>query len=362
MKKILLFGGTFDPIHHGHIGLLGIVKDKLNIDDVYLIPTKQPPWKDKMAPLEHRLAMIHLAIPKTHFHISSYEVEQEGVNYTIDTVRHFKKLFPNDEIYYLIGSDQANLFHEWKEADQLAALAQFVVYGRPGYGLSRQNVDKYHMMVVEGKRFEISSTDIRALKSLDTFWDVIEYILKHDLYFTPKLRSYYDDERWLHVVSVAKLAYEIAWDNHLDAGKATQAALLHDIGKKGDQKEYLKLLIEENPSLKDVPSFSIHQYAGAYLSKRDFGITDEEVLDAIAYHASAKPKMNWIGEILYAADKIEPLRGFDSKELIASCKADYHQGFIEVLKANYEYHKEKGKPFKYHLTADAMKYYLGDNE
>jgi nicotinate-nucleotide adenylyltransferase len=94
------------------------------------------------------------------------------------------------------------------------------------------------------------------------------------------------------------------------------------------------------------------------LAKRDFGITDEEVLEAIRYHASAKPDMKPLGKVIYASDKIEPRRGFDSRNLISSCLRDYHQGFIDVLKDNYAYHNQKGLAFNHYLTAEAIKYYL----
>ncbi|MFA5236201.1 MAG: nicotinate (nicotinamide) nucleotide adenylyltransferase, partial [Bacilli bacterium] len=202
MKRILLFGGTFDPIHLGHLGLLRIVKEKLAIDEVILLPTKQPPWKSEMAPIEHRLAMLQLALSGTGYEVNPYEIERSGVNYTIDTVLHFKSLYPNDSLYYLIGADQAALFHEWKQSEAIAANAKLVVYGRPGYDFARANVEKYHMLVVEGRKFDVSSTAIRSLHSLDMPWPVIEYIIDHDLYFAPKLKSYYDPERFLHVVSV----------------------------------------------------------------------------------------------------------------------------------------------------------------
>jgi nicotinate-nucleotide adenylyltransferase len=360
MKRILLFGGTFDPIHYGHVGLLHIVKRQLLIDEVDLIPTKQPPWKVDMAPIKHRLAMINLALEDAAYKICTYEIEQPDIAYTIDTVRYFKHQFPDDELYYLIGSDHASVFHEWKQADELAKLAKFIVYRRPGYPLSRQSIERFHFLIMEGKRFEVSSTRIRALQSLDMPFVIIEYIIKHNLYFSKKLQSFYDKKRFLHVMSVAKLAHDIALSNQLDASKATIAALLHDIAKNLDQNISQKMIMAADPSLVSAPLFSIHQFAGALLATQEFGIVDEEILDAIRYHASAKPQMNPLGKVLYAADKIEPLRGFDSKPLIASCLKDYHQGFIDVLQANYEFHQEKGKPFKYDITAEAIKYYLED--
>jgi nicotinate-nucleotide adenylyltransferase len=360
MKRILLFGGTFDPIHLGHLGLLGIVKEKLLIDEVILLPTKQPPWKSEMAPIEHRLAMLQLALAGTGYQVSSYEIEEPGVNYTIDTINYFHGKYPHDTLYYLIGADQAALFHEWKQSEAIAAKAQLVVYGRPGYDFTRQNVEKYHMSVVEGRKFDISSTAIRQSHSLDMPWPVIEYILDHDLYFAPKLKSYYDPERFLHVVSVAKLAYQIAESNRLDVGKATCAALLHDIGKNVNKELGRQMIKEDDPKLSELPEFSVHQFVGAILAKRDFGINDEEILEAIRYHASAKPDMTPLGMIIYAADKIEPRRGFDSRNLISSCLHDYRQGFIDVLKDNYAYHDQKGLAFKHYLTAEAIKFYLED--
>ena len=117
---------------------------------------------------------------------------------------------------------------------------------------------------------------------------------------------------------------------------------------------------EHFPEYKDFPEWSFHQFVGAYLAKEYFGIEDEDILSAIEFHSTGKPHMSPLGKVVYAADKIDPLRGYDSRSLIASCKKQYYLGFLDVLAANQAYLTKQGYVVDNPLTRDCYKLYLGE--
>ena len=112
------------------------------------------------------------------------------------------------------------------------------------------------------------------------------------------------------------------------------------------------------PEYISMPEFSYHQFVGAYIAQEEFGIEDVFILDAIKYHATGRALMTNLEKIIYAADKIEPTRGYDSSALIEAMKKDYEKGFIEVLKHNKEYLLGQEKDIHNPLTDECMDYYL----
>ena len=169
MKNIVLFGGAFDPIHDGHINMAKEASSQLDAD-IFFIPAKISVWKSESAPIEDKIKMVELAIKgQSRFHISRFEADsQKDVNYSIDTVEHFKKEFPDSELYYLIGADQVNNFHKWKDAKKLSSLAKIAFFKRPDLDISLKNVKEYQMVEIKGKLKDESSSNIRELKSLET--------------------------------------------------------------------------------------------------------------------------------------------------------------------------------------------------
>ncbi len=354
--NIILFGGSFDPIHLGHINMAEQASKQLDADVIFL-PSKVAIWKSDSVSINHKINMLALAIKDyPRFHIDLFEADKErGQNYSIDTVRYFVKKYPNDQIYYLIGADHVNYFHKWKDADKLAKLAKIIFFARPNYKLSEENIQKYQMQRIVGDLKDISSTDIRTLKSLELDKRVIDYIVTNNLYFVPKIRSFIGDKRFNHSVSVASLAYDIAKSNHLERpDKAYITGLLHDLGKETDPKPIIDRYYKD---YLDMPRFSFHQFVGEYLARKEFGIVDQEILEAIKYHATGNKNMSLLGRIIYAADKIEPTRGFDSTDLINEMMLDAEKGFVIVLKANKEFLISKGKMVNDRLTSDCFKYY-----
>lgn len=364
MAKIILFGGSFDPIHNGHLKVAAKAKLALKADRVIFVLARTPRWKESVIYAKKRLDMLKIALNDyPEFEISLFEYKsKEQINYTIDTIAYFKKLHPRDEIFLLIGFDQLEKLHDWRNIEDLAKMAKIVAYGRNGAIFSESNAKRFAVTVLNEELYDVSSTDIRNFVSVDVPIKVLEYIVDKDLYFIPKVRSYLTAPRFSHSVSVAFLALRIAAENNLDYSQAFIAGLLHDIGKEAEEQDKLIIMKTYYPDQLDLPRFAFHQFVGHKLAHDSFGIRDEAILNAIKYHATGRDNMGAVEMIIYAADKIEPLRGFDSSSFISCCLKNYELGFIEVLKDNKRYLINKGLDISNRLTQACMKYYLEEKE
>ena len=363
MKNIVIYGGGFDPIHNGHLNMALNASKELDAE-VFFVPAHVSVWKERSEVTdEDKVKMVELAIKYSgcpRFHLSLFEIEnKQDSNYTIDTVKHFKEEYPDSNLYLLIGTDQANKFDQWKECEELAKLSQITVFERPDYTLDQKNVDRFNILILKGEQVDAAASEIRACKSLNVPYPIIEYIISHELYFTNRIKSYMKERRYLHSVSVAKLAYEIAEANHInDSWKYYMTGLLHDIGKDLPISEQKAVVEAHFIEYKDFPPQIIHQFVGRYIAENEFGINDEEILDAIEYHTTGHPGMNLMAKIVYAADKIEPTRGFDGSELIHAMKVNAEQGFITVLEANKEYFVSRNIPYDNFLTKATMEKFI----
>lgn len=357
--NIILFGGGFDPIHLGHLNMAKQAS-KIIDGDVYFLPSRLSVWKEKSAPVEDKIKMIELAIKdEERFHIDLFEVNSgKEHNYSIDTVRYFAKKFPNDKIYYLIGTDQVNEFHRWKDAEELSTIAQIIYFSRPQMKVKKENVDKYHIQKLDcDDLVDVSSSEIRELKSLKLTDEVLDYIAKHNLYYMERLHAYLKDKRLSHCVSVAALAYKVAKAHNLEnPDRAYIAGLLHDIGKETESREIME---KEFPEFLDIGPFSYHQFIGSLIARRDFHIEDKEIIEAIEFHATGNANMSDLGKIIYASDKIEPTRSFDSSDLIkALMEKPLDEAFKIVLSANRDFLISQKKSYDNRLTSNCFKFYL----
>ena len=178
-KKVGIFGGTFDPVHFGHLNLAISMMEACALEQVFFVPAFQSPFKGNAPPsasADHRRAMLQLAIaPIKSFKLIDWELQQEGPSYAIDTVRKLAK-DSSLELHYLLGQDHQATFHRWKNADELARLAPPLFASREGEG------------GVAIPRFEISSTKVRERLFRHQYCGhlipapVLEYIQHHQLY------------------------------------------------------------------------------------------------------------------------------------------------------------------------------------
>ncbi len=163
MSKVGIFGGTFDPIHHGHLITAQSVREIRDLDKIIFIPSFISPHKADVnsASPEHRMNMLKLAVERIDFfEVSDYEIIKEGISYTIDTLKEFKKKY--DELEFIIGYDNIFKFHTWKNPDEIMKITEILVLKRKS-SLPPPHEDKYvkSALFVETRGIEISATDIR---------------------------------------------------------------------------------------------------------------------------------------------------------------------------------------------------------
>jgi len=162
LKKIGLFGGTFDPLHIGHLIVAEWIWEALKLDKIIFIPNHIHPFhkRQDITPAAERLKMLQLAAKDfPQFSVDPVELERQGVSYTVDTVRYFKKQFPQAEIFLLIGADNWNDFHKWKEPQKIREMAELVVYNRRALDVSAS--EEKNTIFADSPFIDISSTQIR---------------------------------------------------------------------------------------------------------------------------------------------------------------------------------------------------------
>lgn len=197
MSRVAILGGTFDPIHLGHLLIAEQAYNTFSLDKVIFMPAGAPPHKTekKIVDGSRRLKMVKLAIrDNPHFSYSDYELKKEGRSYTADTLRYFKELNPGHKVYFIIGADSLLDIFSWREPDYLLENGHFIVARRPGYPLDNIHLDERyqpyleHIHIMEGILIDISSSKIRERirtgQSIryQTRDAVISYIEKERLY------------------------------------------------------------------------------------------------------------------------------------------------------------------------------------
>ena len=194
MSKIGIFGGSFNPIHNGHIYVAEKVQQMLHLDKIIFIPTGIAPHKDNsnFAPKEHRYNMTKLAV-EGKFEISDIEIKTDKVCYAVDTMSELKKLYKNDDLYYIIGADSLVTFMQWREPLKLFEMLHIVVVDREGADIdkvAKEYQRKYNakITICHIKEYDVSSTEIRnCIKETGRCGNMVpekteEYIIKHKLY------------------------------------------------------------------------------------------------------------------------------------------------------------------------------------
>lgn len=196
--KIALIGGTFNPVHSGHLRIARIALESQALDQVVWLPCAAPPHKPDadLAPARHRLAMLELAVrDEPRFKVSPLELERGGTSYTVDTLEELRRTRPGDEIYFLIGSDNFQEIGLWKRFTELVELCRFLVVTRPGFPLRippptvpAELLPRLRYTVLDGVALDAASSEVRRLlaaqKNVSHLLPpaVYDYIRRNDLY------------------------------------------------------------------------------------------------------------------------------------------------------------------------------------
>lgn len=189
--RLGVMGGTFDPIHHGHLVAASEVAAQLGLDEVVFVPTGQPTFKQDqdVTPAEHRYLMTVIATASNpRFTVSRVDVDRAGLTYTVDTLRDLQEARPDAELFFITGADAIEQILSWKAPDELFEMAHFVAVNRPGHTLSTDGLPADRVSQQEIPALAISSSDVRArARGGAPVWylvpdGVVQYIAKHGLY------------------------------------------------------------------------------------------------------------------------------------------------------------------------------------
>ncbi|WP_297412279.1 nicotinate-nucleotide adenylyltransferase [Naasia sp.] len=188
-RRIGVMGGTFDPIHHGHLVAASEVAQSFALDEVLFVPTGEPWQKRAVSSPEHRYLMTVIATASNpRFMVSRVDIDRNGPTYTIDTLRDLREQRPDADLFFITGADAVKQILGWKDVGELWDLAHFVAVSRPGHAVSLRDLPNRDVSWLEVPALAISSTDIRSrVSSGNPVWylvpdGVVQYISKHDLY------------------------------------------------------------------------------------------------------------------------------------------------------------------------------------
>ena len=370
-KRIGIMGGTFDPIHLGHLILAEQAMIQFDLDQVLFMPSSQPPHKSdrKVLDARHRQAMVLLAIrDNDRFSYSDLELCRTGYTYTSDTLRELNSLYPDSTIYFIMGADSLFAVDSWHEPQEIFNRAVILSANRmdlPEERLQSQIQylkERFHGNVglIRMPDIAISSRDIRkkCMEGLPIRYYVPEavrnYIEEHGLYrpetsaepedsslpgsehshdcakasetvdtkeehamkpdrlaIKEKMRHKLGIGRYEHTLGVAYTAACLAMRYGADSETAEIGGLLHDCAKQYDNETLLKKCRKYELPVTEAevknPSL-LHAKVGAYLAEHKYDVSDPAILSAIRFHTTGKPDMTLLEKILYVADYIEPRR------------------------------------------------------
>lgn len=338
MRKIGLLGGTFDPVHFGHLRLAEQCQQKLNLEEIWFIPAAHPPHKDwKISPYAKRRKWLEQALEGNNtYRILDIEQEREGKSYTVHTLKALHKAEPDCEFYFLTGADSLTYLDHWHHWEEILDLCHFVATTRPGYGSSipeqLQKEAKQHkdgILCLEIDALNISSTEVRKQIALqhDISQLVPEKIIdevKHSMEikvegYKELLKTRLSVKRYTHSVGVANTAAKLAGMFNGNIAQAYLAGLLHDYAREVPNSELLELAVEHNlvqDSVELLQPNLLHGAVGAWMLKEQGIVEDEAVLNAIRWHTTGHPDMDQLARIIYIADYIEPERKFPGVEAL----------------------------------------------
>ena len=371
--RIGILGGTFDPIHLGHIQMALSVLEEVRLDQMLIMPSGSPPYKSCSAPSEDRWKMVVAACAgDARLVPTRLEMDRGGSVYTIDTLAALHREHPKADLFYVIGADALMKLHHWHRVEEILPLVTFLVCPRSGAAdsdrlegeIARLRALGASIRTVSMPLRDISSTVLRAALRRGDPTPMLdgalrEYCGAKGLYGMPcRVR---DADRWMdllfealtpqrfaHSLSVARTARRLAHLWQADPLRAEQAGLLHDCAKCLPLKEMRRIALEhaltDDPTVLDSGAL-LHSQVGAWLAAHDYGMTDPEVLEAIAWHNTGHPGMSRLAMCVCLADFMEPKR--PSYPLLERVRALSEQSLERALLLSLEgtsdYVRSRGK-------------------
>lgn len=375
MERIGIFGGTFNPVHIGHIQAAKQALTALHLDRVLLIPDHIAPHKElptgSPTP-QQRLDMLRIAVQDCPgLEISDIELRREGVSYTYLTIQELKQMYPHDQLVLLMGTDMFTSFDSWRNPEEILKNASLGVFCRGDKKEKQAIAAQKERMEAMGAQVELAHNDVIAISSTQmrrllafrcagSFLPegVLEYIREYRLYNTraqwknlpmealePIVLSLLNPNRVAHVLGCRDTAVALAKRWGADETDAARAGILHDITKAIDGPLQLTLCEAYGKILDDFSRKypkTLHALTGSLVAERIFG-ENKAVVDAIAYHTTGKADMNLLEMIIYVADYMEPNRDFPGVETLRQLAFSDIQAALRLgLEMTMEHLKEQG--------------------
>lgn len=388
--KVGILGGTFDPIHNAHIEIAKEALKQFDLDKVVIMPTPNPPHKDKnrITSNFHRVNMIKLALKgMENIEFSDFEINKSDTTYTADTLHMLKELHPEDEYYFIVGSDSIASFMSWYHPEVILKYATLIAVKRDDESskVMDENVAEIEetfgvkIGIISMTAMDVSSSFIRT-HGYEGIKDMVpevvaNYIEENKLYqdenvniawsinkITEDLQKRLKSGRFEHTLGVARTAKEMAEIFGVNPNMAYLAGMLHDCAKNLSDDELIKLCDDNNilvtESEQKAP-YLLHAKAGANIAKTRYGITDEDVLSAITWHTTGKEDMSDLEKIIFSADYIEPGRTKQPnlEELRKHAKTDLDLLVFNILKDTVDYLKSQGHMYIDENTLNAYEFY-----
>lgn len=335
--EILIYGGTFNPIHYGHINNIQVACRTFKFDKIIVVPDKIGHFKNEedLAPWQDRLTMIDIALADLKgchcpVEIDEIELDNKKIKYSIDVVEHIQAEYPDAKLYFLIGSDQVAKLDYWRDSERLKSLVTFIVSKR-----TKDFVDD-EFYVLNNKVYDVSSSSVRESYATTLIKKVDAYIRKKGLYLEQVITHYMSEERVKHSINVAKLAKKYAEKYHIDVDKAYIAGILHDLAKELPLKKQYALINNPKKTF-ELNDNTAHSYAAASLIKKDLKIDDPEILSAVAKHTAAAFDMSPLDKLIYVCDTVSVERDFKGvKHLRKVLDQDLDKAFRECFLASMD--------------------------
>ena len=367
--KILLFGGSFDPPHRGHISILKSAVQYADFDKILVVPTGTPTHKKNCtAPFDVRMYMSQVAFGNIgdKVEISDWEGTNMHDDYTYLTLQYLKEKYDNADIYMVIGSDSLFTLDSWKNAEFVMKNCTALVFAREDeleddMALKAQNLEAMGAKIefVKAEIINVSSSQFRreGEKNADIITDEVQNIVdEYSLYSsdentrlkgTAKLlaKLLLDEKRYIHTLNVEKLAAELGEIHGIDVEKLRIAALLHDIMKNAPKDILLHRAKQSGiiNKIEEKPKQTLHGFAAADYAKRELGITDEDILWAVKSHTCGRSGMQDIEKVIYLADMLCEERRFEGKEyLLSLARQNLDKAMFASLEHSLEYVMSKG--------------------
>ncbi|SEK27646.1 nicotinate-nucleotide adenylyltransferase [Pseudobutyrivibrio ruminis] len=338
--RIGIYGGTFNPIHNTHIEIAQAAKRQFDLDIVYFLISGTPPHKDTSETVADlcRYDMVRLAIEGIDgLELDDREIYRAGKSYSYITFTELHQEHPDDELFFIMGSDSLINFKNWVKPEIISQYCNVLAAPRAGDDMDKieqsihecKNIFDGDFFLIDYIANDIASSSIRNKIRINPDIKnqmpeaVFNYIIEHNLYtqdsYTMEDVMRLDDEmkkelkvsRYVHTIGVAQTAYSLAIRWNYPAINAMVAGMLHDCAKCISDEKRISVCEKNNIPITDIEykyPHLLHGKVGAYYAKEKYDIKDNQIAHAIEVHTTGCPNMSLLDKIIFVADYIEPGR------------------------------------------------------